>query len=222
MEDFKLKINNPRLTISNIESNITPDSLIVLDREISNRLREDDTNWTLLFQRGITQSLIKQYTNAVNTLTQAISHNPSNPFLYINRSTTRAEMIDFISSIDNSYQRISIDSDPANRLQNRGTRTYNYDDAIEDINKAIKLYPDFAYSYYNRANLHAISGQLPEAYEDYTRAIELNPSFGEAYFNRGLVQIYMKDTRKGYLDLSKAGELGIMSAYEALKDYTAE
>ena len=35
-----------------------------------------------------------------------------------------------------------------------------------------------------------------------------------------LVQIYMKDTRKGYLDLSKAGELGIMSAYEALKDYT--
>ncbi|MBR5333407.1 MAG: tetratricopeptide repeat protein [Alistipes sp.] len=222
MEDFKQKINNPRLTISNIESNITPDSLIVLDRDISNRLRDDDANWTLLFQRGITQSLIKQYTNAVNTLTQAISHNPSNPFLYINRSTTRAEMIDFISSIDNSYQRISIDSDPANRLQNRGTRTYNYDDAIEDINKAIKLYPDFAYSYYNRANLHAISGQLPEAYEDYTRAIELNPSFGEAYFNRGLVQIYMKDTRKGYLDLSKAGELGIISAYEALKDYTAE
>jgi tetratricopeptide (TPR) repeat protein len=62
---------------------------------------------------------------------------------------------------------------------------------------------------------------LPEAYEDYTKAIELNPHFGEAYFNRGLVQIYMKDTRKGYLDLSKAGELGIMSAYEALRNYTS-
>ena len=37
---------------------------------------------------------------------------------YLNRSTTRAEMIDFISSIDNSYQRITIDSDPANRLNN--------------------------------------------------------------------------------------------------------
>lgn len=220
MEDFKQKISNRSLTISNKESNISPDSLIILDREISARLRDAESDWTLLFQRGVTQSLIKQYTNAVTTLTQAITLNPSNPFLYINRSTTRAEMIDFISSIDNSYQRISIDSDPANRLQNRGSRIYNYDDAIEDINKAIKLYPDFAYSYYNRANLHAISGQLPEAYDDYTRAIELNPSFGEAYFNRGLVQIYMKDTRKGYLDLSKAGELGIMSAYEALKDYT--
>jgi tetratricopeptide (TPR) repeat protein len=130
-------------------------------------------------------------------------------------------MIDFISSIDNSFQRITIDSDPANRLLNRGTRTYNYDDAIEDINKAIKLYPTFAYSYYNRANLHAISNKLPEAYDDYTKAIELNPNFGEAYYNRGLVQIFMKDTRKGCLDLSKAGELGVKNAYEALKYYTA-
>ena len=54
----------------------------------------------------------------------------------------------------------------------------------------------------------------------HSAAWELNPQFGEAYFNRGLVQIYMKDTRKGYLDLSKAGELGIMSAYEALRNYT--
>ena len=117
--------------------------------------------------------------------------------------------------------RITIDSDPANRLRNSGSRTYNYDDAIEDINKAIKLYPDFAYSYYNRANLYAISNQLPEAYDDYSKAIELNPSFGEAYYNRGLVQIFMKDTRKGCLDLSKAGELGIEDAYEALKYYTS-
>ena len=219
MVDFKQKVNQPRLIISNLESNIMPDSLIIIDQSITEQLRLTDTNWILYFQRGVTQSLIKQYTNAVSTFTQAIALNPSNPFLYLNRSTTRAEMIDFISSIDNSYQRITIDADPANRLHNRSSRTYNYDDAIEDINKAIKLYPDFAYSYYNRANLYAISNMLPEAYEDYTRAIELNPSFGEAYFNRGLVQIYMKDTRKGYLDLSKAGELGIMSAYEMLKNY---
>ena len=88
------------------------------------------------FQRGITQSLIKQYTNSVNTLTTAIELNPSNPFLYLNRSTTRAEMIDFISSIDNSYQRISIDSDPANRLNTNSKRTYSYDEAIADLNKA--------------------------------------------------------------------------------------
>ena len=75
----------------------------------------------------MSQALIKQYTNSVNTYTAAIDRNPSNPFLYFNRSTTRAEMIDFISSIDNSYQRITIDSDPANRLNNNSKRTYSYD-----------------------------------------------------------------------------------------------
>lgn len=220
MEDFKQRVDNPLLTLSRTQSNVAPDSLVMMDRTLADRMLREEPSWVLLFERGVTQSLIKQYTNAVTTFTAAISENPSNPFLYLNRSTTRAEMIDFISSIDNSYQRITIDSDPANRLRNSGSRTYNYDDAIEDINKAIKLYPDFAYSYYNRANLYAISNQLPEAYDDYTKAIELNPSFGEAYYNRGLVQIFMKDTRKGCLDLSKAGELGIEDAYEALRYYT--
>ena len=220
VEDFKQRIGNDMLTLSRRQSNIDPDSLIMMDRELAQSMLSIDPSWEQLFERGVTQSLIRQYTNAVTTYTAAISANPSNPFLYLNRSTTRAEMIDFISSIDNSFQRITIDSDPANRLHNSGSRSYNYDDAIEDINKAIKLYPDFAYSYYNRANLYAISNMLPEAYDDYTRAIELNPSFGEAYYNRGLVQIFMKDTRKGCLDLSKAGELGIENAYEALRYYT--
>ena len=223
IEDFKAKVGNDLLTLSRSSSNIEPDSLIIIDQAITEQVRSSmNASWTLYFMRGVTQSLIKQYTNAVNTLTQAVEANPSNPFLYLNRSTTRAEMIDFISSIDNSYQRITIDSDPANRLHNRGSRQYNYDDAIEDINKAIKLFPNFAHAYYNRANLHTISNQLPEAYDDYTKAIELNPNFGEAYYNRGLVQIFMKDTRKGCLDLSKAGELGIENAYEVLKFYTEQ
>ncbi len=218
VEDFKHRIANEQLALSCRESNIEADSLMSLDRKYMEMQRADNS-WTVLFQRSITQLLIKQYTNSVNTLTAAIELNPSNPFLYLNRSTTQAEMIDFISSIDNSYQRITIDSDPANRLNNRSKRTYSYDEAIADLNKAAKLFPDFAHIYYNRANLQALSGNLPEAFEDYTKAIELDPSFAEAYYNRGVVQIFMKDTRKGCLDLSKAGELGITAAYDLLKQY---
>ena len=98
----------------------------------------------------------------MNTFSTAIEINPSNPFLYLNRSTTRAEMIDFISSIDNSYQRISIDSDPANRLNNNSKRTYSYDEAVADLNKAVKLFPDFAEAYYNRANLQASRAVSPK------------------------------------------------------------
>ncbi len=219
VEDFRKRIGNGLLALSCRESNVPADSLVVLDQRYVEALKSGDASWMQLFERGITQSLIKQYTNSVNTYTSAIEQNPTNPFLYLNRSTTRAEMIDFISSIDNSYQRISIDSDPANRLNNNRKRTYNYDDAVADLNKVVKLFPDFAHAYYNRGNLRALSGDLPEAYEDYTKAIELNPHFAEAYYNRGIIQIFMKDTRKGCLDLSKAGELGILEAYEVLKRY---
>ncbi|MFI3333058.1 MAG: tetratricopeptide repeat protein [Rikenellaceae bacterium] len=220
MEEFITLFDNKQLTINEGISAISPEKLVSLNKEYSAKLREMPDQWQRLFESAISQGLIKQYTNSVNTYSAAIELNPTNPFLYLNRATTEAEMIDFISSIDNSYQRISIDSDPANRLKNNQTRSYNYDAAIADLNKAIKLYPEFAYTYYNRANLLALSGKLPEAYDDYSKAIELFPSFAEAYYNRGVVQIFMKDTRKGCIDLSKAGELGISKAYLILEEYT--
>lgn len=211
----------PGMVLANENTNIRPDSLLSIDNTLSRSLSRNAEQWEAQFKRGITQSLIRQYTNAVNTFSAAIELNPANPFLYINRSTTQAEMTDFISSIDNSYNRISLESDPSPRLRSGGSnRTYNYDEAIADLNKAAKLYPEFAYIYYNRANLLALSGQYPEAFEDYSKAIELNPLFADAWFNRGLVQIYMKDTRKGMLDISKAGELGIKEAYAVLKRYS--
>jgi len=219
IEDFRRRIGNPCLQLTCRASDLAPDTLLTLDKHYAQQLKTAEPTWELYFERSVTQSLIKQYTNSVNTCSAAIDNNPTNPFLYLNRSTTRAEMIDFISSIDNSYQRITIDSDPANRLHNNTKRTYSYDEAIADLNKVIKLCPDFAHAYYNRANLRALSGSLPEAFEDYTKAIELNPWFAEAYYNRGIVQLFMKDTRKGCLDLSKAGELGIEEAYDMLKHY---
>ena len=220
VRDFIARMASPLVRLECRQSNIDPDSLIAIDRRMAKELRSiAEPKWEQLFMRGVSQSLIKQYTNAVNTYSEAIQLNPANPFLYINRATTRAEMIDFISSIDNSYQSITLDSDPSKRLNSTSARTYSYDEAIDDVNKAIKLYPEFAEAYFNRANLMAISGKLPEAYDDYTRAIELNANLGEAYYNRGLVQILMKDTRKGCLDISKAGELGIEMAYQTLGQF---
>ena len=220
VRDFMDKLENPLVRLDCRQCNLSPDSLLAVDKSIEARQHASLTpDWITLFERGISQALIKQYTSSVNTLGEAIQLNPSNPFLYLNRATTRAEMIDFISSMDDSYQSVSFDSDPAKRLHSRGKRTYSYHEAIEDINKALKLYPEFAEAYYNRGNLMAISGELPAAYDDYTRAIELDPELGEAYYNRALVQIFMKDTRKGCMDLSKAGELGIAAAYDLLREF---
>ncbi|MCL2561995.1 MAG: tetratricopeptide repeat protein [Rikenellaceae bacterium] len=219
MERFMREVGNSDMRLTMRASDIAPEELAEMDRELERRVRESG-EWTAHFERGITQTLVRQYTNAVRSLTAAIERNPTNPFLYLNRSMTRVEMIDFIASIESNYQSIALESgDPDNRLRINTASVYNYDEAMSDLNRAIQLLPDFAHSYYNRGNLHLLSGRMPEAYEDYTRAIELFPNFAEAYYNRGLVQIYMKDTRKGLLDMSKAGELGIREAYEVLRAY---
>ena len=222
VKDFEKKLDNPYLVLSNRPTNIGADSLAMLDSRYAEILCQNPRDWLLQVQYAISQSLIRQFTNSVGAYSSAIADNAANPFLYFNRAVTRAEMIDFISGLDNPYQRISIDSDPANKLTNTHTRTYNYDEAIADLDKTLRLFPNFAEAYYNRGTLLALSGKLPEAFEDFSRAIELNPLFAEAFYNRGMTQIYMKDTRKGCLDLSKAGELGITSAYEILKRYTGE
>ncbi|MFR9666943.1 MAG: tetratricopeptide repeat protein [Rikenellaceae bacterium] len=221
LEDFIASFDRAGLTISNRESNIPGDSLAAMERRYE-RVSIVDKSWDNLFELGIAQSLIKQYTSSISTLTAAIKEESKSPFLYINRSAIRAEMIEFISSIENSFQRITIDSDPANNLKNTTavSRSYDYKEALEDIETAIALHPDLAYSHYNLAGLLVLSGKLPEAYKAYNEAIRLYPTFAEAYYNRGVVQIMMKDTRKGCIDLSKAGELGIDRAYQLLEKYS--
>ena len=221
VEEFEKSIGNPEVMLTNRVSTLSVDSIMRLDNSLSEEFVQNVGGWRTIFKLGITQSLIKQYTSSINTYTQAIEMNPSSPFLYLNRSTVRSEMIDFVSSIDNSYSNISINIDPTSRLNNiTPNRVYNYDDAIEDLNKAIKLYPEFAHLYYNRANLQALSERFPEAYDDYSMAIQLWGNFPDAYYNRGLVQIFMKDIRKGCMDMSKAGELGVRQAYTVLKIYS--
>lgn len=213
LESFEAEVADQKMVFTNEPTQLSADSMVVLDREYEKEAYE----WLGKFKYGTSQLGVRQYTSSVNLFTEAIVMAPRNPFLYINRSVARAEMIEFISSINRS-DRISIDSDMV--LQHSPTRTYNYDEAIADLNSAARLYPEFAYIYYNRGNLHALSGDMAAAYDDYTRAIELAPELADAYFNRGLVQIYMKDTRKGCIDLSKAGELGIKEAYAIIKRYS--
>jgi tetratricopeptide (TPR) repeat protein len=160
--------------------------------------------------------MTRQYADKIAELSAAIMRSPSAE-LYFNRGVVRTDMIDFVAGLENPYQRISVDTDPANQLYGSALRGYDYSEAVTDFSTAIKRAPDFAEAWYNRGVLLARAGQLADAFEDFSRAIAIDPRFAEAWSNRGMVQIRMKDTRKGCLDLSKAGELGLSSAYEMLK-----
>ena len=219
-EEFIASLGDASVVFGCEGSDMAAAALVRKDEAVSADIAANGSRWQAYFMRGMTQALLKQYTNAVGALSTAITLSPRNPFLYIARSAVQAEMTDFISSMDNGYSRISPESDRSARMRD-AARTYDYDEAISDLNKAAKLNPNLPCIYYNRGNLFALSGLFPEAFEEYSKAIALDPGLAEAYFNRGLVQIYMKDTRKGLLDISKAGELGIGEAYDLLRLYSA-
>ena len=145
-------------------------------------------------------------------------------FYYINRGALQAEMLDFISSMENNVQILTLDNSGAARarVKERSSMNYDYAPAIHDMTKASKLMPKFPFTYYNLGNLYCLSSDLPEAINQYTKALEIYPAMAQAYFNRGLVLIYLKDKEKGCIDLSKAGELGVHDAYSVIKKYCIE
>lgn len=175
----------------------------------------------LMFAEAIIEGKKNQYNAALSYYDKAIEREPSQTFYYINRGALQSEMIDFISSMENNVQILTLDNTGAARarVKDQSYKSYDYTSAIHDMNKAVNLMPDFPFTYYNLGNLYCLSNDLPEAINQYTKAIGLYPALGEAYYNRGLVLIYLKDREKGCLDLSKAGELGIRDAYGVIKKY---
>jgi len=105
------------------------------------------------------------------------------------------------------------------RVKDRVTRTYDYSEAVADMEAANETVSDIPYIHYNMGNLLCLSEKLVEAISEYDKAVELYPYMGDAYFNRGLVLIYLKDKEKGCIDLSRAGELGVPDAYGIIKKY---
>ena len=147
-----------------------------------------------------------------------------NAFYRMNRGVLRAEMIDFISSIESNVQVLTMDDAGTTRarVRDRVSRQYDYSEAIADMRAAAETVPDIPYIYFNLGNLYCLAAEHVQSIENYTRAIELYPYMGDAYFNRGLVLIYLKDREKGCIDLSRAGELGVADAYNVIKRYCEE
>lgn len=207
---------------------------VVLSSEVLAQLEQEawtdlDPTAEQLFMRAIHDYNGKHFNSALNYYGQAVEQAQSkgtieslySAFYHLNRGALRAEMIEFISSIESNVQVLSMD-DSGNtraRVKDQVSRQYDYSDAIRDMRAAAETVPDLPYVYYNLGNLYCLSSEHINSIENYTKAIALYPYMGDAYFNRGLVLIYLKDKEKGCIDLSRAGELGVQDAYSVIKKY---
>jgi tetratricopeptide (TPR) repeat protein len=187
------------------------------------------------FVKGLQELQRKQFNSALSWFDRAVEAAGDDEsrdryaryykaFYLMNRGVLKAEMIDFIASLEGNVQTLSMDTDGTTRarVSDRVARTYDYSDAIADIREALAILPDIPYLYFDLGNLECLSSRFVEALENYDMAIKLHPNMGDAYFNRGLVLIYLKDKEKGCIDLSRAGELGVADSYSVISKYCSE
>lgn len=183
------------------------------------------------FLKGLYDVAGKQYNSALNHYDHAISYEDGDKYerLYkayylMNRAVLRADMIDFISSMGSNVQTLTMDDQGTirARVTDKVERSYDYSDAISDMEASLAMLPDSPYAHFNLGNLYCLSSKMVDAIGSYTKAIELYKYMGDAYFNRGLVLIYLKDKEKGCIDLSHAGELGVSDAYGVISKYCEE
>ncbi len=186
----------------------------------------DDSRADIHFLKALRAVENKQYNQALKEYDSAVEleNGKDKAYYLMNRAVLKAEMIDFIASIESNVQTLSMDDQGAakTRVSDVANRQYDYSEAIADLKAAREIEPDLPWINFNLGNLYCLQSQMVNAIECYGKAIEEYPQLGEAYFNRALVLIFIKDTEKGCIDLSRAGELGVKDAYPVINKYCKE
>ncbi len=94
------------------------------------------------------------------------------------------------------------------------TNSKDYDGALDSLDKAIELNPDYALAYFSKAIVFHMQYKLQAAFENYTKAIEKNPDMVDAYYNRAQVILSYENPDEGELisalkDFKKATDLRV-------------
>lgn len=162
----------------------------------------------LFFSRAVEFALVQDYNSAIEDCNKAIFYmgqSPERNIMYFCRANWRYKLLE--------YQRISGDNISSEYLK------LELEIILRDYDQVILSSPDFAFAYYNKANMLCAQKDYQAAITYYTAAIDADQDFAEAYFNRGLTNIYIGNNDQGITDLSKAGELGIYQAYNLISRF---
>ena len=97
-----------------------------------------------------------------------------------------------------------------------------YSRALDELQRAVDLQPDFAYAWYNIGVIQFLLRDYRQSRDAFSRALNIEPRLPAAYYNRGLACILDGQVQLGLSDLSQAGEYGLYQAYNLIKRYSKE
>ena len=178
--------------------------------------REGEYVAKTLFARAMEFAIVQDYASAIEDCSRALTlsglDNTMEAIMYFCQANWRYRLLEYqLANNEGPYaEHASRSQDHANINAGRFTLM------LMDYDQVIRRLPDFAFAYYNKANILCRQKDYDAAIRHYDDAIRMDSEFAEAFFNRGLTYIYIGKHHEGLRDLSRAGELGIYQAYNII------
>jgi len=128
---------------------------------------------------------------AIESLTQAIQHQPNQALLYINRAVAYLYLGEYMNAGADLERALALNPVQPYAFLYRGILEYllgQKEQALEWYERAIRLRPEWALAYANRGGIFQDLGDLPRALADLNHAIELEPHLPLLYMLRSIVR----------------------------------
>ncbi len=169
---------------------LTKGELMEARRAYTEAIKLDEENVRLWFKRAEINTDLKYYDLAVYDLDKIIERDSLNAQAYNLRANAKAKNNDFKGALNDYNIAISLEDDYSTAYYGRGYVRYflrqETEEAIEDLDEAIRLTENIG-DYYNvRGLLKMQADKLKSAFQDFSKAIQLEPNREELYTNRGI------------------------------------
>ncbi len=161
----------------------------------------------LLYNKANAQQDVNDLAGADSTYTYLLRRFPSFDGGYLGRARLRLELKDTVGAKEDIEKALKINHNAVNGYIMRADIAINshgdYAAALEDMNQAIKLQPQYPGFFINRAYLRYMTDDFNGAFADYDYALQLDPNNTMAIFNRGLLRAEVHDNNKAITDFSR-------------------
>lgn len=167
-------------------------------------------NRQIMFNKAMAQTSLGEYAAADSTFTEILTHYPRFDNAYLGRARERLEAAqpdtvaaesDIARALELNPNNFNGHAMAAELAMRRGTAYA--DTAAYHLEKAIRLRPNTAGLYINRAYLRYNADDYGGALDDFDHAVTLDPYNTVALFNRGLLETEVADYDKAREDFDR-------------------
>ncbi|HDR88856.1 MAG TPA: tetratricopeptide repeat protein [Bacteroidetes bacterium] len=173
-------------------------------------------------ERGLFYFRTGDLSSALNDLNRAVSADPHDLSLMIDRAGVLASMGRY-DQAKNDYDAVLLFRENDTELIRKAGRTMleagQALKALEYFNRNLDLDRSRPELFIDRAEAYMATQTWKNAYEDFSQALDLDPNIGRVYLNRGKVRLSMNDPEGACYDWNRAARMGEREAVLLLQQH---